>query len=100
MRRRRAATPRAAATSSPSSTTRPRGGAGAPARTHGRRPAAGPPPAEAGVDPQGDGNLFSFYYDSPLWVDGRTCSDVRTATGCGLAADGGGPFSALAAAGP
>jgi hypothetical protein len=54
--------------------------------------------AEAGVDPQGDGNLFSFYYDSSLHVDGRACADLRTAQGCGLAADGLGPFSALDAA--
>ena len=56
--------------------------------------------AEAAVDPEGDGNLFSFYYDSPLWVDGRSCADLRTATGCGLAPDGLGPFSALGAAAP
>jgi dienelactone hydrolase len=55
---------------------------------------------EAAVDPEGDGNLFSFYYDSPLWVDGRTCADLRAAQGCGLAPDGLGPFSALGAAGP
>ena len=52
---------------------------------------------EAAVDPDHDGNLFSFYYDSPLWVDGRTCADLRTAQGCALAPDGFGPFSALAA---
>jgi len=55
--------------------------------------------AEAAVDPDHDGNLFSFYHDSPLWVDGRTCADVRTAQGCSLAPDGLGPFSALGAAG-
>jgi dienelactone hydrolase len=53
---------------------------------------------EAAVDPEHDGNLFSFYYDSPLWVDGRACADLRSAQGCGLAADGLGPFSALDAA--
>jgi hypothetical protein len=52
---------------------------------------------EAAVDPDHDGNLFSFYYDSPLWVDGRACADLRTAQGCALAPDGLGPFSALAA---
>jgi dienelactone hydrolase len=55
---------------------------------------------EAAVDPEGDGNLFSFYYDSPLSLDGRSCADLRTAAGCVLAPDGLGPFSALAAAGP
>ena len=54
--------------------------------------------AEAAVDPEHDANLFSFYYDSPLWVDGRACADLRTAQGCGLAPDGLGPFSALDAA--
>ena len=53
---------------------------------------------EAAVDPGQDGNLFSFYYDSPLWVDGRSCADLRTAQGCGLAPDGLGSFSALGAA--
>jgi hypothetical protein len=55
---------------------------------------------EAPVDPEDDGNMFSFYYDSPLWVDGRACADLRSAQGCGLAPDGLGPFSALDAAGP
>ena len=55
---------------------------------------------EAAVDPEGDGNLFSFYYDSPLALDGRSCGDLRAATDCGLAPDGAGPFSALTAAGP
>ena len=55
--------------------------------------------AEAAVDPDHDGNLFSFYYDSPLSVDGRTCADLRTAQACPLAPDGLGPFSALGAAG-
>jgi alpha-beta hydrolase superfamily lysophospholipase len=55
--------------------------------------------SEAAVDPDGDGNLFSFYYDSPLSLDGRSCADLRTATGCGLKPDGLGPYSALAAAG-
>jgi alpha-beta hydrolase superfamily lysophospholipase len=55
--------------------------------------------AEAAVDPGGDGNLFSFYYDSPLSLDGRSCADLREATGCGLEADGLGPYSALEAAG-
>ena len=60
------------------------------ARTTRRRPPS---------TPTSDGNLFSFYYDSPLWVDGRTCADLRAAQGCGLAPDGLGPFSALGAAG-
>jgi dienelactone hydrolase len=54
---------------------------------------------EAAVDPEGDGNLFSFYYDSPLSLDGRSCGDLRAATDCGLAPDGAGEFSALTAAG-
>ena len=54
---------------------------------------------EAAVDPGHDGNLFSFYYDSPLWVDGRTCPDLRTAQDCSLSSDEAGPFSALGAAG-
>ena len=54
--------------------------------------------AEAAVDPDHDGNLFSFYYDSPLWIDGRACADLRTAQGCAPAPDGLGPFSALDAA--
>ena len=53
---------------------------------------------EAAVDPDHDGNLFSFYYDSPLWFDGRACQDLRTAQGCAPAPDGLGPFSALGAA--
>jgi len=56
--------------------------------------------AEAAVDPEADGNLFSFYYDSPLWVDGRTCADLRSAQDCALAPDGLGPFSALGASRP
>jgi hypothetical protein len=55
--------------------------------------------AEAAVDPDGDGNLFSFYYDSSLSLDGRSCADLREATACGLAPDGLGPYSALGAAG-
>jgi alpha-beta hydrolase superfamily lysophospholipase len=55
--------------------------------------------AEAAVDPDADGNLFSFYYDSPLSLDGRSCADLREATGCGLGPDGLGPYSALEAAG-
>ena len=47
---------------------------------------------EAAVDPDGDGNLFSFYYRSRLDIDGFTCEDLRA--GCpGMAADGGGPYS-------
>jgi dienelactone hydrolase len=54
---------------------------------------------EAAVDPGADGNLFSFYYDSPLSLDGRSCADLREAEGCALAPDGLGPYSALGAAG-
>jgi dienelactone hydrolase len=52
---------------------------------------------EAAVDPDADGNMFSFYYRSRLDItraDGTrfTCEDLRP--GCpGMAADGGGPYS-------
>jgi len=47
---------------------------------------------EAAVDPDGDGNMFSFYYRSRLDIDGFTCEDLRA--GCpGMAPDGGGPYS-------
>ena len=47
---------------------------------------------EAAVDPDGDGNTFSFYYRSRLDIDGFTCEDLRT--GCpGMAPDDGGPYS-------
>jgi dienelactone hydrolase len=47
---------------------------------------------EAAVDPDADGNLFSFYYRSRLDVDGFTCEDLRA--GCaGMAPDGGGAYS-------
>lgn len=44
---------------------------------------------EAEVDPSGDGNLFSFYFRSPLAItrsDGAkvACADLRTAAGCPL----------------
>ena len=35
---------------------------------------------EAAVDPDGDGNLFSFYYRSPLALPDVTCEDLRA--GC------------------
>ncbi|HEX5617269.1 MAG TPA: hypothetical protein VFX51_02565 [Solirubrobacteraceae bacterium] len=47
---------------------------------------------EAAVDPDGDGNMFSFYYRSRLDIDGFTCEDLRA--GCpGMAPDAGGPYS-------
>jgi hypothetical protein len=50
--------------------------------------------AEAAVDPDGDGNLFSFYYRSRLDIDGFACEDLRA--GCpGMAPDGGGGYSYL-----
>jgi dienelactone hydrolase len=50
--------------------------------------------AEAAVDPDGDGNLFSFYYRSRLDIDGFACEDLRA--GCpGMAPDGGGAYSYL-----
>src|SRR3954454_20073620 len=52
---------------------------------------------EAAVDPDHDGNMFSFYYRSRLSIGGWTCEDLRT--GCpGMAPDGGGPYSYLALA--
>ena len=46
----------------------------------------------AAVDPQGDGNLFSFYYDSPVSLSGASITDLRAACGTGVltpkAADG------------
>jgi hypothetical protein len=50
--------------------------------------------AEAGVDPNGDGNMFSFYFPSRLDTDGFRCEDLRA--GCpGMAPDGGGDYSYL-----
>jgi dienelactone hydrolase len=47
---------------------------------------------EAAVDPDGDGNMFSFYYRSRLDIDGFACEDLRA--GCpGMAPDGGGEYS-------
>ena len=49
---------------------------------------------ESEVDPDGDGNMFSFYYDSRLDIDlaagGHvTCETIRTGTAnCPLADDG------------
>ena len=54
----------------------------------------------AAIDPDGDGNLYSFYYRSRLDLDGGRirCEDVRK--GCtALKPDGQGPFSYLTAAG-
>jgi dienelactone hydrolase len=49
---------------------------------------------EAAVDPNGDGNMFSFYYRSRLDIDGFACEDLRA--GCaGMAPDGGAPYSYL-----
>ena len=47
---------------------------------------------EAAVDPDGDGNMFSFYYRSRLDIDGFACEDLRAACP-GMAPDGGGPYS-------
>jgi dienelactone hydrolase len=50
--------------------------------------------AEAAVDPDGDGNMFSFYYRSRLDIDGFACEDLRA--GCaGMAPDGRGDYSYL-----
>src|SRR4051812_22883213 len=52
---------------------------------------------EAAVDPDHDGNMFSFYYRSRLSLGGWTCEDLRA--GCpGMAPDGGGPYSYMALA--
>jgi hypothetical protein len=49
---------------------------------------------EAAVDPDGDGNMFSFYYRSRLDIDGFACEDLRA--GCaGMAPDGRGDYSYL-----
>jgi dienelactone hydrolase len=52
-------------------------------------------PVDAGIDPEGAGNLFSFYHRSPLDLgDGRACADLRA--GCELlTADGGPTYSYL-----
>ena len=53
---------------------------------------------EAAVDPDGDANLFSFYYRSRLKIGKVGCEDLRT--GCpALKPDGQGPYSYLGAAG-
>ncbi|MEK6276800.1 MAG: hypothetical protein AABM29_02150 [Actinomycetota bacterium] len=47
---------------------------------------------EAAVDPDGDGNMYSFYFDSPTEFDGNSIADLRaecTAPGSQLAPDGG-----------
>ena len=50
--------------------------------------------AEAAVDPDGDGNMFSSYYRSRLDIGGFACEDLRA--GCpGMAADGAGGYSYL-----
>src|SRR4051812_14688997 len=50
---------------------------------------------EAAVDPDRDGNMFSFYYHSRLQIGGFTCEDLRV--GCpGMAPDDGGPYSYVA----
>ena len=54
----------------------------------------------ASIDPDGDGNLYSFYYRSRISLDGGkiVCEDMRK--GCpDLKPDGSGPFSYLVAAG-
>lgn len=53
---------------------------------------------EAAVDPDGDPNLFSYYYRSRLKTGRAACEDMRA--GCAtLAPDGQGPYSHLSAAG-
>jgi dienelactone hydrolase len=52
--------------------------------------------AEAAVDPTHDGNMFSFYFRSPVaftLADGTRadCADLRSGDGCGLRADDGYP---------
>ena len=47
-------------------------------------------PIDAGIDPQGAGNLFSFYHRSPIDLGGgRACADLRKA--CDLLAADRGP---------
>jgi hypothetical protein len=55
----------------------------------------------AEVDPQGDGNLFSFYYDSPVAIAGAEIGDLRAACSQGgLSPDGLGDYSYLEARKP
>jgi hypothetical protein len=50
------------------------------------------------VDPEGDGNLFSFYYRSQLDMASFRCENLRSGK-CGLQPDGGPvPYSYLAEA--
>jgi hypothetical protein len=72
------------------------GDPGAVARLTTDRWRADAPGAE--VDPEGDGNLFSFYYRSRLDIDGFRCEDLRSGE-CGLRPDGEPvPYSYLAEA--